>query len=123
MVYWFTIWSMPTFLLDFFFQADDGIRDIGVTGVQTCALPISARVLHRDAPLPFLHEHDRDDDRDRDDREEEPLERAAVDPRADAGRGVREDRREDQERDAVADAALRDLLAHPHQERAAGGER
>src|SRR3712207_8326091 len=30
----------------FFFQAEDGIRDIGVTGVQTCALPISgARVL------------------------------------------------------------------------------
>src|SRR3712207_8761133 len=27
----------------FFFQAEDGIRDIGVTGVQTCALPISAR--------------------------------------------------------------------------------
>src|SRR3712207_8650555 len=26
---------------DFFFQAEDGIRDIGVTGVQTCALPIS----------------------------------------------------------------------------------
>src|SRR5258707_4089549 len=26
----------------FFFQAEDGIRDIGVTGVQTCALPISA---------------------------------------------------------------------------------
>src|SRR3712207_7595794 len=24
----------------FFFQAEDGIRDIGVTGVQTCALPI-----------------------------------------------------------------------------------
>src|SRR3712207_4393559 len=29
----------------FFFQAEDGIRDIGVTGVQTCALPISAAVL------------------------------------------------------------------------------
>src|SRR3712207_6849975 len=28
-------------LLVFFFQAEDGIRDIGVTGVQTCALPIS----------------------------------------------------------------------------------
>src|SRR3712207_9046342 len=28
----------------FFFQAEDGIRDIGVTGVQTCALPISASV-------------------------------------------------------------------------------
>src|SRR5437870_11676792 len=27
--------------LDFFFQAEDGIRDGHVTGVQTCALPIS----------------------------------------------------------------------------------
>src|SRR3712207_7047298 len=27
-------------VLFFFFQAEDGIRDIGVTGVQTCALPI-----------------------------------------------------------------------------------
>src|SRR3712207_570466 len=27
----------------FFFQAEDGIRDIGVTGVQTCALPILIR--------------------------------------------------------------------------------
>src|SRR3712207_9032233 len=27
----------------FFFQAEDGIRDIGVTGVQTCALPIFFR--------------------------------------------------------------------------------
>src|SRR3712207_7545296 len=27
----------------FFFQAEDGIRDIGVTGVQTCALPIFPR--------------------------------------------------------------------------------
>src|SRR2546430_15854579 len=29
----------------FFFQAEDGIRDLTVTGVQTCALPISAQVL------------------------------------------------------------------------------
>src|SRR2546430_7095474 len=28
--------------LFFFFQAEDGIRDLTVTGVQTCALPISA---------------------------------------------------------------------------------
>src|SRR5256885_10635743 len=28
-------------LLLFFFQAEDGIRDYKVTGVQTCALPIS----------------------------------------------------------------------------------
>src|SRR2546421_8701522 len=30
----------------FFFQAEDGIRDLIVTGVQTCALPISERVRH-----------------------------------------------------------------------------
>src|SRR5688572_32323046 len=29
------------FLFYFFFQAEDGIRDLTVTGVQTCALPIS----------------------------------------------------------------------------------
>src|SRR5205809_6424279 len=27
--------------MGFFFQAEDGIRDVAVTGVQTCALPIS----------------------------------------------------------------------------------
>src|SRR2546430_5264455 len=46
----------------FFFQAEDGIRDLTVTGVQTCALPISivdlrrsgciARLV-RDAPARF----------------------------------------------------------------------
>src|SRR5437879_13015118 len=29
------------FFVFFFFQAEDGIRDTSVTGVQTCALPIS----------------------------------------------------------------------------------
>src|SRR5256886_11855427 len=29
----------------FFFQAEDGIRDLTVTGVQTCALPISMSTL------------------------------------------------------------------------------
>src|SRR5688572_31681176 len=28
------------FVVFFFFQAEDGIRDLTVTGVQTCALPI-----------------------------------------------------------------------------------
>src|SRR5437016_7603532 len=32
--------------LFFFFQAEDGIRDWSVTGVQTCALPISADEQH-----------------------------------------------------------------------------
>src|SRR5207248_5267557 len=30
----------------FFFQAEDGIRDRTVTGLQTCALPIYRRVAH-----------------------------------------------------------------------------
>src|SRR2546422_7091980 len=33
----------------FFFQAEDGIRDVAVTGVQTCALPISANSSQRGA--------------------------------------------------------------------------
>src|SRR5690554_7117408 len=33
------IYYRPSFF--FFFQAEDGIRDADVTGVQTCALPIS----------------------------------------------------------------------------------
>src|SRR5256885_10953270 len=42
-----------TIYRSFFFQAEDGIRDYKVTGVQTCALPIWGRVLrfcecHRD---------------------------------------------------------------------------
>src|SRR5206468_8966131 len=32
------------FSMLFFFQAEDGIRDLIVTGVQTCALPISHRL-------------------------------------------------------------------------------
>src|SRR6266550_5005892 len=31
---------MICYLFFFFFQAEDGIRDVAVTGVQTCALPI-----------------------------------------------------------------------------------
>src|SRR5205085_5784462 len=38
-------WSLCFFF--FFFQAEDGIRDLTVTGVQTCALPISGRALRR----------------------------------------------------------------------------
>ena len=38
----------------FFFQAEDGIRDRLVTGVQTCALPISWRISRR---APLIGEH------------------------------------------------------------------
>src|SRR2546430_3928951 len=33
-------------ILFFFFQAEDGIRDLTVTGVQTCALPIYGLIAH-----------------------------------------------------------------------------
>src|SRR5256884_3616692 len=32
----------------FFFQAEDGIRDVAVTGVQTCALPIYFTLQNQD---------------------------------------------------------------------------
>src|SRR2546429_1798529 len=35
--------SMLMHVIFFFFQAEDGIRDVAVTGVQTCALPICCR--------------------------------------------------------------------------------
>src|ERR1041385_8063361 len=41
----------------FFYQAEDGIRDVAVTGVQTCALPISA--LGDDRKRPRTCEMDR----------------------------------------------------------------
>src|SRR5690606_40171135 len=39
----------------FFFQAEDGIRDFHVTGVQTCALPISTVYIGYDPTAPSLH--------------------------------------------------------------------
>src|SRR5438270_7142653 len=35
-----TVYDLDDLLFFFFFQAEDGIRDLTVTGVQTCALPI-----------------------------------------------------------------------------------
>src|SRR5437879_8700998 len=40
------------YVIIFFFQAEDGIRDTSVTGVQTCALPIS-EAIHRLMSLIF----------------------------------------------------------------------
>src|SRR5207249_8533461 len=47
-------------ILVFFFQAEDGIRDRNVTGVQTCALPISrSRARHPVDQLLLPHPPDR----------------------------------------------------------------
>src|SRR5262249_62300076 len=40
-----------TCVVFFFFQAEDGIRDWSVTGVQTCALPIYPELGERVGPL------------------------------------------------------------------------
>src|SRR5437763_15867136 len=46
----------------FFFQAEDGIRDTSVTGVQTCALPIcidrrgGVRAMSRRLLLQYMHQ-------------------------------------------------------------------
>src|SRR5207237_5680676 len=44
-------------IIFFFFQAEDGIRDSSVTGVQTCALPIS-REVGTDPPGTYERESD-----------------------------------------------------------------
>src|SRR2546422_5462732 len=50
-------------MIFFFFQAEDGIRDVAVTGVQTCALPISSGADGDGLTREFL-EADRDELRD-----------------------------------------------------------
>src|SRR2546429_4152276 len=51
-IVWF-LWMLEECSFFFFFQAEDGIRDVAVTGVQTCALPISSR----QSPLPNYPTH------------------------------------------------------------------
>src|SRR5438132_2524413 len=46
LIYFYSLFCLYGFLFFFFFfQAEDGIRDHCVTGVQTCALPICENVL------------------------------------------------------------------------------
>src|SRR5207248_5632468 len=42
------LWVGSWYCLFFFFQAEDGIRDRTVTGVQTCALPIYGKPSSRE---------------------------------------------------------------------------
>src|SRR5690606_39814927 len=48
----YVVWRLVCVVVNvFFFQAEDGIRDFHVTGVQTCALPISGcRWRHSSGP-------------------------------------------------------------------------
>src|SRR5256886_11726464 len=44
-------------IIFFFFQAEDGIRDLTVTGVQTCALPICSDLHLRVGEPPLFRTH------------------------------------------------------------------
>src|SRR2546430_7644983 len=46
-------WCRESVSYVFFFQAEDGIRDLTVTGVQTCALPISMSPELKSTPGPL----------------------------------------------------------------------
>src|SRR3954464_639103 len=81
-------------------------------------------VLDRDAPLALPDEDDRGDDAEREERHADLEDLVRVrPPRLHALREAGDDRREDHQRDAVADAALGDELAHPHEQHRARGER
>src|SRR5207245_5419768 len=66
-------YNLLVFILLFFFQAEDGIRDATVTGVQTCALPIysqlndeeklvrqTAREFVENEVIPVIEKHSRE---------------------------------------------------------------
>src|SRR5690349_23941037 len=52
MVSWVMLCLLRADSLIFFFQAEDGIRDLYVTGVQTCALPISTSLRQTSPTVP-----------------------------------------------------------------------
>jgi hypothetical protein len=86
-------------------------------------------ILDEEAPLGPLHEHDEGDhgdrhDDDAEDQEDRQLPGPAELQRAGKRRGqFGHDAGENDQRDAVADAARGDLLAQPHQEDGAAGQR
>ena len=93
------------------------------------ATALLARIVHGDLAQTPLHEHDEIGDAehqhdDQQDRQAADVAVANLFQRADRRRRqAGDDTGEDDQRDAVADAALGDLLAEPHQEHGAGGQR
>jgi hypothetical protein len=85
-------------------------------------------VVDRDAPLAALDEHDEGGDRADQEQQQQREGRVhlagahLLEGAADGGRQPGDDAGEDQHGDAVADAALGDLLAEPHQEHRACGQ-
>src|ERR1022692_1842890 len=54
---YFRLYTLVVYCFFFFFQAEDGIRDYKVTGVQTCALPIYSDRLERQRAHAALAPH------------------------------------------------------------------
>src|SRR5256885_7135310 len=83
-------------LFFFFFQAEDGIRDYKVTGVQTCALPICERAGRPRVQLAVLRA--RDEDRGDAGNQEDPThgDEEAARPVVDRGRAA--DKRSEERR-------------------------
>src|SRR5438445_1218016 len=55
--FYYIVSTFFVYFFFFFFQAEDGIRDIGVTGVQTCALPISIEAANVDMDEAYVRGH------------------------------------------------------------------
>src|SRR5579863_854551 len=88
------------------------------------------RVLHRNAPLAALDQHDERDDQDHHDQDDPQGDRIpflddehVVVNIVDGGRQPDDDAGEDDERHPVADTPVADLFSQPHDEGRAGGQR
>src|ERR1039457_6650501 len=105
-------------------------RHVGGLPAHHAAAYYALGVLHRNAPLAALHQHNESHYRDHHRQQQNQREGVPLvgdeDIGPDVGDGVRQpyhDTREDDQRHAVADAALADLLAQPHDEGRSGGQR
>ena len=104
-------------------------REVAHPALHHLATDDAARVLDRDAALRTLAEHDEADERHHECQQHDGADQRELvgahllEERAECTRQAHDDAREDHQRDPVADAALGDLLAEPHDEGGARGER
>src|SRR6267154_5885097 len=100
--FYFFFFKVLCFYFFFFFQAEDGIRDGRVTGVQTCALPISDRDRCRRRHRRAVEGGRAHTQRDRRDREQVHLDRlqtsGGVEPGVPAAAGGEGRRRRERDR-------------------------